>query len=100
MKFKRLEWKDIISDGVIVTSNCMLKIYGYDIKIKFIIDHERKENVYYLYSFGGGSIRRSQADKYNTVDEAKAAAYEIYNHEMCLIKDSVDSFLSNDETTT
>lgn len=92
MQFKELDWKDSISDGVIVCSICKLNICGW-IKIEFRINHEPKENKYYLYSFGKGSIRRLQPDIFTTVDEAKTEAYRIYNHEMHRIKRTIDSFV-------
>jgi len=66
MQFKELEWKDIISDNVLVCSTCDVNLCGW-IKIEFRINHEPKENKYYLYSFGKGSIRRLQPDKYDSV---------------------------------
>ena len=35
MKFKELEWKDSISDGMIISSNCVVKVYDYAIKMEF-----------------------------------------------------------------
>lgn len=93
MQFKKLEWKDITSDGVIVKSDCKIKVYDYDIVIEFSIYHEKKENKYSLYSFGKGSIRRLQADIFDSIDEAKNAAYKIYNNEMLRMKNAIDSFL-------
>lgn len=61
--------------------------------MEFRIDHEPKENKYYLYSFGKGGIRRLQPDIFEVVDEAKSAAYRIYNNEMDRIKKAVDSFI-------
>ncbi len=89
MEFKDLEWKDIISDGKFVCSTCEIKLCGW-IKIEFHINHEPKENKYYLYSFGKGGIRRLQPDIFDSVDEAKTAAYRIYNNEMAGIKKAVD----------
>lgn len=93
MQFKELEWKDIISDGVIIKSDCIIKVYSYDIIIEFSIYHEKNENKYSLYSFGKGSLRRLQADIFDSIDEAKNAAYRIYNHEMLRMKNAIDSFL-------
>ena len=93
MQFKELEWKDIISEDVIVCSVCIIKVYGYDIKMEFRINHEPKENKYYLYPFGKGTIRRLQPDVYDSVDEAKNAAYEIYSHEILRMKKAIDSFV-------
>lgn len=89
MEFKELEWKDIISDNVIVCSTCELNICGW-IKIEFRVNHEPKENKYFLYSFGKGSIRRLEPEKYDSVELAKNAAYRIYSNEMARIKKSVD----------
>ncbi len=55
MHCKKLEWKDSISDGVLVCSICELNICDW-IKIEFRINHEPIENKYYLYSFGKGNI--------------------------------------------
>ena len=92
MQFKQLEWRDIISDGVFVCSVCEIKIHGW-IKIEFRINHELKENKYYLYSLGKGNIRRTHPESFDTVDEAKTAAYGIYNNEMCMMKRCVDSLI-------
>lgn len=89
MQFKELERKDIISNGEFVCSHCEINLCGW-IKIEFRINHEQKENKYYLYCFGRGRIRRSQPDVFDSVDEAKAAAYGIYNNEMARIKKVVD----------
>lgn len=90
-KIKQLKWKDSISDGVIVASHCLVKVYD-SIKIEFSINHEKDENVYYLYSFGKGSVRKLEPDIFATVDEAKVSAYEIYSNEMQRIKRRIDSF--------
>ena len=89
MQFKDLAWKDIVSDDVIVCSNCRINLYGV-IKMEFNINHEPKENKYILYSFGKGSIRRLQPDTYNSLEEAKSVAYRIYSNEMARIKKAVD----------
>ncbi len=89
MQFTELEWEDHISDGVIVCSICNIKLCGW-IKIEFRINHEPKENKYYLYSFGQGNISRLQPDIYDSVEVAKNAAYEIYNNEMARIKKAID----------
>ena len=89
MQFKDLEWKDIISDSVVVCSHCEINLCGV-IKIEFKISHEPKENKYYLYSFGKGSIRRLKLEKYDSVESAKNAAYRIYSNEMEKIKKAVD----------
>ncbi len=89
MQFKDLEWKDVVSDNVIVCSHCMINLCGV-IKIEFQINHDPKENKYILYSFGKGSIRRLRPDTYNSLDEAKSVAYRIYSNEMTKIKKAVD----------
>ena len=66
MQFKDLEWKDVVSDNVIVCSHCMINLCGV-IKIEFQINHDPKENKYILYSFGKGSIRRLRPDTYNSL---------------------------------
>ena len=42
MNFKELEWEDHVSDGVIISSNCKVKVYGYDIMMEFRIAYEKK----------------------------------------------------------
>ena len=93
MKIKELKWLDNVSDGVIVASYCIVKVNSY-IKMEFQISHDKVEDVYYLHSFGKGSIRRLQPDKFQTVEEAKTSAYGIYKNELIQIKKAVDSFLS------
>lgn len=93
MQFKDLEWEDIISDGVIACSTYELNICGW-IKIEFRINHEPKENKYYLYSFGKGSIRRLMPEKYGSVESAKNAAYRIYSNEMSKIKKAIDYLIT------
>ena len=89
MQFKDLDWKDHISDNVLVCSTCEINLCGW-IKIEFRINHEPKENKYYLYSFGKGSFRRLEPEKYGSVESAKNAAYRIYSNEMERIKKAVD----------
>lgn len=89
MQFKNLEWKDVISDGMIVCSTYELNLCGW-IKIEFKINHEPEEDKYILYSFGKGSIRRLQPEKYGSIESAKNAAYRIYSNEMAKIKKAVD----------
>ena len=89
MKFKDLEWKDIMSDNVVVCSHCEINLCGV-IKMEFRINHEPKENEYFLYVFGKGSLRRLQPEKHGTVESAKYTAYRIYNNEMERIKTAVD----------
>lgn len=89
MQFKDLAWKDIVSDDVIVCSNCRINLCGV-IKMEFNINHEPKENKYILYSFGKGSLRRLQPEKYDSIETAKNTAYRIYSNEMSRIKKAVD----------
>ena len=89
MKFKDLEWRDVISDGVTVCSHCEINLCGW-IKIEFKINHEPQENKYMLYSFGKGSIRRLQPEKYGSIESAKNAAYRIYSNEMERIRKAID----------
>lgn len=89
MQFKELEWKDIVSDGTVVCSNCGINLCGI-INMEFKIKHEPKENKYILYSFGKGSLRRLQPDTYDSLEEAKNTAYRIYSNEIERIKKAVD----------
>ena len=89
MQFKELAWKDIVSDGTVVCSNCRIKLCGI-ISMEFKINHEPKENKYILYSFGKGSLRKLQPDTYDSLEEAKNVAYRKYNDEMSRIKKAVD----------
>jgi hypothetical protein len=89
MQFKDLEWKDVISDRVTVCSHCEINLCGW-IKIEFKINHEPKEDKYYLYSFGKGSIRRLQPERYDSVESAKNVAYRIYSNEVERIKKAID----------
>ena len=95
MQFKDLEWKDILSDGKFVCSTSELSICGW-IKIEFRIDHEPETEKYYLYSFGKGNVRRTQPDKYDSVESAKNAAYRIYNEEMARLKKAIDYLVETD----
>ncbi len=90
MKFKELEWKDSISDGMIISSNCVVKVYDYAIKMEFRIAYKQDEEKYYLCSFGQGNIRRMKPDIFDSLDEAKSVAYKIYSNEMRRIKKAVD----------
>lgn len=93
MQFKDLEWKDVISDGVIVCSHCEINLCGV-IKMEFKINHEPKENKYLLYCFGKGSVRRLKPEKYDSVESAKNVAYKIYSNEMSRIKRAVDCLVA------
>ena len=68
MLFKDLEWKDIVSDNVIVSSHCIINLCGV-IKIEFQINHDPKDNQYYLYAFGKGSIRRLQPENVDQLNQ-------------------------------
>ncbi len=94
MQFKDLEWKDIVSDGVTVCSHCEINLCGV-IKMEFRINHEPKEDKYYLYCFGKGSLRRLQPEKYDSIESAKNMAYRIYSNEMERIRKSIDYFVAN-----
>lgn len=89
MQFNDLEWKDVVSKGMIVCSHCEINLCGW-IKIEFKINHEPQENKYMLYSFGKGSIRRLQPEKYGSIESAKNAAYRIYSNEMERIRKAID----------
>ena len=89
MQFKELAWKDIMSDGTVVCSNCRINLCGI-ISMEFKINHEPKEDKYILHSFGKGSLRKLQPDTYDSLEESKNAAYRMYNAEMERIKKAVD----------
>lgn len=95
MQFKELEWKDHMADGMIASSHCEISICGW-IKIEFRINHEPKEEKYYLYSFGKGNIRRLKPDQYDSVELAKNAAYGIYSNGMSKIKKAIDYLVAED----
>lgn len=89
MQFKDLEWKDIVSDNVVVSSHCEINLCGV-FKIEFQINYEPENNQYNLYAFGKGSIRRLQPEKCVSVESAKNVAYKIYSNEMERIKKVID----------
>lgn len=93
MQFKDLEWKDHISDGVIVCSHCEINLCGV-IRMEFKINHEPEEDKYYLYVFGKGSLRRLQPETCDSVEIAKNVAYRIYSNEMAKIKKAIDYFVT------
>lgn len=93
MKFKELRWEDHMSEDVIVGSTCIVKVYSF-ISIEFRISYERKFDLYYLYTFGRGKLKRLQPDTCDSMEEAKTKAYKIYNDEMCRIKKAVDYLLN------
>lgn len=95
MQFKDLEWKDVVSGGITVCSHCEINLCGW-IKIEFKINHEPKEDKYFLYVFGKGSLRRLQPEKYDSVELAKNAAYRIYSNEIARIKKAVDYLVADD----
>ncbi|MBQ1994059.1 MAG: hypothetical protein II243_06310 [Lachnospiraceae bacterium] len=92
MEFKQLKWTDHLSNDLVIGSDCCFRVYD-SIKIEFKIAYEPKENQYYLYSFGIGSLRRLMPDKFATVKEAKTTAYEIYKNEICRIKRAIDNLI-------
>lgn len=57
---------------------------------EFRISYEWNIGMYYLYTFGRGKLRKIPPDVFKSLEEAKAAAYEIYNNEMCQMKKAVD----------
>lgn len=89
MQFKDLDWKDVISDGVTICSHCEINLCNV-IRIEFRINHEPKEDKYYLYIFGKGSLRRLQPEKCDSIESAKNMAYRIFSNEMERIKKAVD----------
>ncbi len=95
MQFKELAWKDVISDSMVVCSHCEFNLCG-AIKMEFRINHEPEENKYLLYTFGKGSLRRLQPEKYDSVESAKNKAYRVYNNEMSRIKKAVDYLVADD----
>jgi hypothetical protein len=95
MQFKDLEWKDVISENMTVCSHCMVNLCGW-IKIEFKINREPREDKYYLYCFGKGSVRRLKPEKYDSLESAKNAAYRIYSNEMLRIKKAVDCLVAED----
>ncbi len=89
MRFKDLEWKDVVSNNMVVSSHCIINLCGV-IKMEFKINHDPKDNQYYLYALGKGSMRRLQPEKRGSVKSAKNVAYRIYSNEMERIKKAVD----------
>lgn len=92
MQFRELKWSDNVSDGVIVSSHCVVKVYD-SMWIEFQINHNKEENKYYLHSFGKGSIRRLELNAFEDADDAKSYAYEIYSKELSKMKKAIDSFI-------
>lgn len=95
MQFKELVWKDHISEDVIVCSHCEINLCGW-IKIEFRINYEPEDDKYMLYSFGKGSIRRLEPERYDSVELAKNMAYRIYSNEMARIKKAIDYLVADD----
>lgn len=94
MLFRDLEWKDIVSDGVIVCSHCEINLCGV-VKIEFRINHKLKEDKYYLYVFGKGRLRRLQPEKYDSIESAKNVAYRIYSDEIARIKKAIEYLVAD-----
>lgn len=92
MQFKDLEWKDVVSEGVIVCSHCEINLCGW-IRITFCANYETEEDQYYLYSYGNDKINRLQPEKYDSIESAKNEAYRIYSNEMERIKKAIDYLL-------
>lgn len=90
-----LEWKDVVSDGVTICSHCEINLCSV-IKMEFRINHELKDDKYYLYCFGKGSLRRLQTEKFDSIESAKNVAYRIYSNEMERIKKAVDYLVKYD----
>ena len=84
-----MKFKDAVSGNMVVSSHCMINLCGV-IKIEFQINHDPKDNQYYLYAFGKGSIRRLSPEKCGSVESAKNMAYRMYSNEMARIKKAVD----------
>lgn len=78
-----------------VCSHCEINLCGV-VKIEFRVDHEPKENKYLLYTFGKGSLRRLQPEKYDSVELAKNMAYRTYSNEMTRIKKAIDFLVADD----
>lgn len=95
MQFKELVWKDHISEDVIVCSHCEINLCGW-IKIEFRINYEPEDDKYMLYSFGKGSIRRLEPERYDSVELAENMAYRIYRNEMTRIKKAIDFLVADD----
>lgn len=95
MQFKELVWKDHISEDVIACSHCEINLCGW-IKIEFRINYESEDDKYMLYSFGKGSIRRLDPERYDSVELAKNMAYRIYSNEMTRIKKAIDFLVADD----
>ena len=93
MQFKDLEWKDVVSDGVTVCSHCEINLCGV-IKMEFKINREPKEDKYYLYCFGKGSLRRLKPERYDSIELAKNMAYRAYSNEMERIRKAIDYFVA------
>lgn len=92
MQFKKLTWSDNVSDSVLVASRCVVKVYD-SVWIEFQINLNKEESKYYLHSFGKGSIRRLEPNIFDSVDDAKNYAYEIYSKELSRMKKAIDSFI-------
>lgn len=98
MQCKALEWSDYMDDnGEIKGSYCLVRIYEYSITIKFVIKYDEQENIFYLQSFGQGSVRRLMPDPFPSVEEAKIGAYKIYSNELLRLKSAIDSFFIENE---
>lgn len=96
MRFKELEWEDVISDGIIIASNCHVKIYD-SVNVEFRIVYNKEENQYYLYSFGYGCLRKCRAEVFSKLEDAKTTAFCLYNKEMYRMKKAIDSFIVKED---
>lgn len=89
MRFKDLEWKDVVSDNMIVSSYCIINLCAW-IKFTFCINYESEEDQYYLYSYGNDKINKLSPEKCSSIESAKNVAYRIYSNELERIKKAVD----------
>lgn len=89
MRFKDLEWKDVVFDNVIINSQCKINLCEW-IKLTFCINYESEEDQYYLYAYGNDQINKLSPEKCGSVESAKNVAYRIYSNEMEKIKKAVD----------
>lgn len=64
--------------------------------MEFKINHDPKENKYYLYTFGKGSLRRLEPEECDSIESAKNIAYRNYSNEMARIKKAVDFLVADD----
>lgn len=92
MNFKEIKWEDHFKDDRLISSNCYIRVYS-SIKVEIYITYDEKEDNYEIRTFGYGTLRKLVTERYKTIDEAKTAAYKIYNNEMFRMKKAIDSFI-------